>query len=88
MDQIHTKGGINLKGAAVGNGVGGGPTARGDRIRSKYVQCRSTATSIVLVSQFAILALPDGKFHGLLLARYALILPRYLCCTGSTTTKA
>ena len=25
MDQIHTKGGINLKGAAVGNGVGGGP---------------------------------------------------------------
>jgi carboxypeptidase C (cathepsin A) len=35
MDQIHTKGGINLKGAAVGNGVGGGPTARGDRIRTK-----------------------------------------------------
>ena len=60
MDQIHTKGGINLKGAAVGNGVGasfgagstevfcggcfevdvlfagGGPTARGDRIRTKF----------------------------------------------------
>jgi serine carboxypeptidase-like clade II len=35
MDQIRTKGGVNLKGAAVGNGVGGGPTARGDRIRTK-----------------------------------------------------
>jgi hypothetical protein len=27
---------INLIGAAVGNGVGGGPTARGDRIRTKF----------------------------------------------------
>ena len=44
MDQIHTKGGdhrtdgiaINLKGAAVGNGVGGGPTARGGRVRAKF----------------------------------------------------
>ena len=35
MDQIRTKGGVNLKGAAVGNGVGCGPTARGDRIRTK-----------------------------------------------------
>eukprot|EP01052_Picozoa_sp_SAG31_P036380 SAG31_NODE_4531_length_3158_cov_4.651193_3_plen_78_part_00 len=36
QDQIRTKGGINLVGAAVGNGVGGGPTARGDRIRTKF----------------------------------------------------
>ena len=44
MDQIRTKGAnhrsdapsINLKGAAVGNGVGGGPTARGGRVRSKF----------------------------------------------------
>jgi hypothetical protein len=44
MDQIHTKGAdhrsdgpaINLKGAAVGNGVGGGPTARGGRVRAKF----------------------------------------------------
>lgn len=40
MDQIHTRGGINLKGAAVGNGVSGGngPGNGGDggRIRAKF----------------------------------------------------
>ena len=64
MDQIHSKGGVNLKGAAIGNGVGGGNTFD-KRVKAKFYLGKGMISDTLgaeIITECGSLEYPPGPY--------------------------